>query len=104
MKKILLLLMAATLTLGFTACSDDDDDYPTLAQRNADKIRRLGITKARVYFPDYFLFPPTAEFYGVSVEDNFLVLTESNDSKLHIPLENISTIEEENGSFAIYIH
>ena len=50
MKKLLLLLLASTLSLGFTACSDDDDDYPTLAQRNADKIRSLGITSAIVYF------------------------------------------------------
>ena len=37
MNKLYMGVAALALCLGFTACSDDDD-YPTLAQRNADKI------------------------------------------------------------------
>lgn len=100
MKKILLLLMAATLTLGFTACSDDDD-YVSIAQQNADKIRSLGIKTATVYFPKIYVSGPTFGTYNISIEGDFLVLSDRN---IYIPLENISSImKDEDGEFEIYI-
>lgn len=105
MKKILLLLMAATLTLGFTACSDDDDDYPTLAQRNADLIRSMGIKQVVLKFNE--------ERYGnkydvIGIEGDFLILKDNNpdnywEPTFTVPLENIKVIVEERGVFYIYL-
>lgn len=100
-----MLFMTATLLFGVTACSDDDDDYPTLAQRNADLIRSMGIKQAVLMFDK--------ERYGnkydvVGIEGDFLILKDTDHSNyweplFTIPLENIKVIVEERGVFYIYI-
>lgn len=101
LKKLLLLFLSATLTLGFTACSDDDDDYPTLAQRNADKIRSLGIKTAFVHFPDRYTLPDDS--YIVSIEGDMLVLDDGDGIKVYVPLDGISAIMVTENSCHIYI-
>ena len=107
MKKLLLLLLAATLSLGFTACSDDDDDYPTLAQRNADKIRSLGITKASVYFnagSDYSV--DSGLTFNIKIDGDFLVLTRDDmfgNYTAYVPLDAIKEIWHGYGEYRIYL-
>lgn len=105
MKKLLLLLFVATFSLGFTACSDDDDDYPTLAQRNADKIRSLGIDHAFVRFNNLYENSYDDD-YDVAIEGDFLVLTKKNENwsyKIYVPLDNIKEIMNTSGFYTIYL-
>ena len=103
MKKLLLLLLAATFSFGFTACSDDD--YPTLARRNADKIRSLGIDHAFVCFNNLYENSYDDD-YDVAIEGDFLVLTKKNENwsyKIYVPLDNIKEIMNTSGFYTIYL-
>ena len=103
MKKLLLLLLAATFSLGFTACSDDDDDYPTLAQRNADKIRSLGIDHAYISFNNLYENSRDGG-YDVAIDGDFLVLKQKEWAyTVYVPLENIKEIMEHSGHYHIYL-
>lgn len=92
-----------SLTLGFTACNDDDENYITTAEINAEKIKSLNITEAKVYFTSNPYYQSLNGFYDVSIDGNILVLRkQSNGYTFYVPLENVKYIANF-GSYEIYI-
>ena len=85
------------MTLGFTACNDDDEYYATTAEMNAEKIRSLNITKAHIHFTDQGTSPDDG-IYDVSIDGNFLVLKYKDEFyqeiniTYYVPLEQIKYI------------
>lgn len=106
LKKLILLSFSAMLTFGFTACSNDDDGYITMAQRTADKIRSLGIKNAYITFNNLYENSRDGN-YDIAIDGDFLVLTKKTDNwsyKIHIPLDAVKEIMNLSGYYYIYLY
>lgn len=103
LKKLILLSFSAMLTFGFTACSNDDDGYITMAQRTADKIRSLGIKEAYIRLNNLDENRFSSSKFAIAIDGDFLVLTRE-DYIIHIPLDAVKEIMNNHGQYYIYIY